>query len=51
MTKKEKLDLVKVLSALESWSFSVNAMLPDYLSDGLSATINILTNEILEVEE
>ena len=48
MTKKEKLDLVKVLSALESWSFSVNARLPDYLFDDINNAIEKLSNEILE---
>jgi len=51
MTKRDKLKLLKLLSAFESWTFSVNARFPDYLAEGLTEMNEILTNEILEVEE
>lgn len=33
MTKPQALDLLMLLSALESWSFSTGRPLPDYLYD------------------
>ena len=37
MTKEEALNIVKLLSALESWAFSTANRLPDYLHDDLCA--------------
>ncbi len=48
MDKEFALDLLKLLSALESWSFSVKAPFPDYLADGLSSSIETLTKEVLK---
>jgi len=48
-TKREQsLDTLMLLSALESWAFSQETRLPDYLHDRLSATVELLRNEILE---
>lgn len=48
MTKQQLLDLLKLLSALESWSFSNRHTLPDYLLERLDASIAILEKEILK---
>lgn len=48
MTKPEALDTLMLLSALESWAFSQNAMIPDYLHDRLRAAIELLQADILE---
>jgi len=50
MTNKDKLDLIMLLSALESWSFSVKSPFPDYLHDGISESIELLTSEVLNNE-
>ena len=47
MTKPEALDLLQLLSALESWGFSNNHRLPDYLHDRLLSSVEILRMEIL----
>lgn len=48
MTKEQALESIKLLSALESWLFSVQAQLPDYLHETLCAQIEILERIILE---
>ena len=48
MTKAELLELLQLLSALESWGFSIGKNLPDYLHDSLSSKVERLTEEILK---
>jgi hypothetical protein len=48
MNKEEALNLVKLLSALESWAFSTKTMLPDYLHDDLCVAVKKLEAIILE---
>jgi hypothetical protein len=48
MSKQEALDTIKLLSALESWSFSVQARLPDYLYEAINAQVEILERIVLE---
>ena len=48
MDKKDLLALMRLLSALESWSFSVGQMLPDYLLDDLAKFTSLLESEILK---
>jgi hypothetical protein len=48
MTQKEKIDLIMLLSAMESWSFSVQPHFPDYLYEKLCNAVELLTNEVLE---
>ena len=48
MSKEEALNLVKLLSALESWAFSTKTMLPDYLHDDLCVAVKKLEAIILE---
>ena len=48
MTKQEALNIIKLLSALESWAFSTKTMLPDYLHDDLCVTVRKLEAIVLE---
>ena len=48
MTKEEILDIIKLLSALEAWSFAEKHRLPDYLLEDLDKTVNVLSNEVLK---
>lgn len=48
MTKPQLLELLKLLSALESWSFADKHRLPDYLMERLDKEIEVLTQEILK---
>ena len=49
MTKQDCLEVIKLLSALESWSFSNGLkVLPDYLFDRLDAAIEKLSVEVLK---
>ncbi len=48
MTKEQMLDLLRLLSALESWSFSTGKMLPDYLYEDLTNSVDALKVEVLK---
>jgi hypothetical protein len=48
MTKEQALNLIKLLSALESWSFSTKERLPDYLHDDLCVHVKVLETIVLE---
>jgi hypothetical protein len=48
MSKEDALNLVKLLSALESWAFSTKNPLPDYLHDDLCVLVKKLEAVILE---
>lgn len=48
MTKPEALDLLMLLSALESWAFSLGKTPPDYLIERMDTVIELLRAEILE---
>lgn len=48
MTRVEALEIIKLLSALESWSFSLKERLPDYLHDKIAASIEVLEKEVLK---
>ena len=47
MTKKQTLDLLMLLSALQSWPFSTSNPLPDYLHEQLCNALAVLSKEIL----
>jgi len=47
-TKEQALDTMILLSAIESWAFSVGKPLPDYLHEKLSNAVDALRAEILE---
>ena len=48
MTKEQILEVIKLLSALESWSFADKHTLPDYLYDKISQAMDALTKELLK---
>jgi len=48
MTKEEALNIIKLLSALESWAFSTKTLLPDYLHDDLCVALKKLEAIVLE---
>lgn len=50
MNKSQMLELIKLLSALESWSFSTAKPLPDYLFDRIGSAISELSDDILRVD-
>jgi hypothetical protein len=48
MTKEDAIKLIKLLSALESWSFSAKIDLPDYLHEDLSLAMEKLEKIVLK---
>ena len=48
MDKPLALGLIKLLSALESWGFSNEQMLPDYLHEDLARHIDELESIVLD---
>lgn len=48
MTKEEALQAIKLLSALESWAFSVKERLPDYVHEDLVRSMEVLERIVLE---
>lgn len=50
MSKREMLEIIKLLSALESWSFSNRQPVPDYLLKRMDGVISELSDRILLVD-
>ena len=48
MTQKQALELIKLLSAIESWSFANGHKMPDYLYDHICEAMEILEKEVLK---
>ena len=48
MNKELALDIIKLLSALESWGFSTKENLPDFLHENLQTIVEKLSNEVLK---
>jgi len=48
MTKEDALNIIKLLSALESWAFSNKTMIPDYMHDDLCVSMRKLEAIVLE---
>ncbi len=48
MTKEQILNIIRLLSALEGWSFAEKHYLPDYLSEDLDKAMDMLTAEVLK---
>lgn len=48
MTKEQALELIKLLSAIESWGFANKQMMPDYLHESLQSAMDMLTKEVLK---
>lgn len=51
MTKPQALDLLMLLSALESWGMSNGQRLPEFLQDRLSDYIEALRSEVLSCKD
>jgi hypothetical protein len=47
MNKSQILEIIKLLSALESWSFSAAKPMPDYLFDRMDNLIVELSEQLL----
>ena len=45
--KEQALQMIILLSALESWSFANQVMLPNYLHERLAETMGYLSKEVL----
>ena len=48
MTKPEIPETIKLLSALEAWSFAEKHNPPDYLLEQLEKVMTVLTHEVLK---
>ena len=49
MNKELALEILMLLSAIESWGFARDGnLMPDYLQDSLSSIITKLSNEVLK---
>jgi hypothetical protein len=48
MTKIEMLDILELLSALESWSFATGKPIPDYLLESFLTATDSLRSYILK---
>jgi hypothetical protein len=48
MTKEEALQAMKLLAAMESWAFSQQARLPDYLVEDIQRSMGVLERILLE---
>lgn len=51
MTKDQTLDLLMLLSAIESWSFADKHHMPDYLYERLDLMVTVLRAELLGEEK
>ena len=47
MTKEQILEVIKLLSALESWSFADKHSMPDYLYEKITEAMEVLEKELL----
>lgn len=48
MTKQDYIEVIKLLSALESWGMINNQRLPDYLFENIAACLEKLEAEVLK---
>ena len=48
MTKEQCLEIIKLLSALEAWSFTEKHAPPDYLIERIDSAIEVLSKEVLQ---
>ena len=51
MTRAQALDLLMLLSALESWAMSQHSPLPEYLHDDLAKEVKRLKSQVMEGAE
>jgi len=48
MTKEQALQIIKLLSAVESWSIADNHRMPDYLYEQIENAMEVLEQEVLK---
>ena len=48
MTKEQALQIIKLLSAVESWSFADKHRMPDYLYEQMDEAMKVLEQEVLK---
>ena len=48
MTKEQALQIIKLLSAVESWSFAHSHQMPEYLYEKIEAAMAVLEQEVLK---
>ena len=48
MSRAQLIEILMLLSAVESWSFADKHRMPDYLHDRLSEAVNLLMSEALK---
>ena len=48
MTKEQYLQIIKLLSAVESWSFAHSHQMPEYLYEKIEAVMAVLEQEVLK---
>ena len=48
MTKEQALQLIKLLSAVESWSYADKHRMPDYLYEKIEESMKVLEKEVLK---
>jgi len=48
VTKEQALDLIQLLSAVESWSFADKHHMPDYLYERIDLAMELLRKEVLK---
>jgi hypothetical protein len=48
MTKEQILQLIKLLSAVESWSYADKHRMPDYLYERIDEAMTLLEQEVLK---
>jgi hypothetical protein len=51
MNKQEMLDTLMLLSAMESWAFSMGKPMPKYLHETLCNAVERMSRELLKAEE
>lgn len=48
MTKRDKIEILMLLSALETWAYAEGRRLPDWLVENLNNKVEILIEEVLD---
>ena len=48
MTKRDKIEILMLLSALETWAFADGRRPPEWLIENLNNKVEVLTEEVLE---
>ncbi len=48
MTKEQALQIIKLLAAIESWSYADNHRMPDYLYERIDEAMKLLEQEVLK---